>query len=76
MPSCCEGQMHLRSPDSEQHTLFDITAVSRYIGLRLSKYAQTTEKNVDYHVYPSRRQVINAFTANNFQCYDKNSQVI
>jgi hypothetical protein len=34
------------------------------------------DKNVDYHVYPSRKQVIKAFTANNFQFFDKNSQVI
>jgi hypothetical protein len=31
---------------------------------------------VDYHVYPSGMQVIKAFTANNFQFFDKNSQVI
>jgi hypothetical protein len=42
----------------------------------VSEYAQTTDKNVDYHVYPSRKQVIKAFTANDFQFFDKNSQVI
>ncbi len=31
---------------------------------------------MDYHVYPSGMQVIKAFTANNFQFFDKNSQVI
>ncbi len=31
---------------------------------------------MDYNVYPSRKQVIKAFTANNFQFFDKNSQVI
>jgi hypothetical protein len=31
---------------------------------------------MDYHVYPSGKQVINVFTANNFQFFDKNSQVI
>jgi hypothetical protein len=41
------------SPDSEQHTLFDLVALGRYIGPRVSKYAQTSDKNVDYHVYPS-----------------------
>jgi hypothetical protein len=34
------------------------------------------DKNVNYHVYPSGKQVIKAFTANNFQFFDKNSQVI
>ncbi len=42
----------------------------------MSEYAQTTDKNVDYHVYPSGKQVIKAFTANDFHFFDKNSQVI
>ncbi len=37
---------------------------------------QTTDRNVNYHVYPSGKQVIKAFTANDFQFFDKNSQVI
>jgi hypothetical protein len=46
------------------------------MGARVSKYAQTMDKNVDYHVYPSGKQVIKAFTANDFQFFNKNSQVI
>jgi hypothetical protein len=42
----------------------------------VSKYVQTTDKNVDYHVYPSGKKVIKAFTANNFCFFDKNSQAI
>ncbi len=34
------------------------------------------DKNVDYHVYPSGKKVIKAFTANNFCIFDKNSQAI
>jgi hypothetical protein len=64
------------SLDSEQHTLFDLVVLGRYIGPRVSKYAQTMDKNVDYHVYPSRKKVIKAFTANNFCFFDKNSQTI
>ncbi len=64
------------SPDSEQRTLFNLVALGCYIGPRVSKYAQTMDKNVDYHVYPSGKQVIKAFTANNFQFFNKNSQVI
>jgi hypothetical protein len=63
-------------PDLEQCTLFNLVALGCYIGPRVSEYAQTMDKNVDYHVYPSRKQVIKAFTANNFQFFDKNSQVI
>ena len=42
----------------------------------MSEFAQTTETNVDYHVYPSGRQVIKAFIANDFQFIDVNGQVI
>jgi hypothetical protein len=63
-------------PDSEQCTLFDLVALDCYIGPHVSEYAQTTDKNVDCHVYPSGKQVIKAFTANDFQFFDKNSQVI
>jgi hypothetical protein len=42
----------------------------------VSKYAQTSDKNVDYHVYPSGKQVIKAFIASNFTFYDKKSQII
>jgi hypothetical protein len=65
-----------RSQDSEQSTLFDLVVLGRYIGPRVSEYAQTTDKSVDYHVYPSGKQVIKAFTANDFRFFDKNSQAI
>jgi hypothetical protein len=42
----------------------------------MSECAQTTDKNVDYHVYPSGKQVITAFIANDFQFIDANGQVI
>jgi hypothetical protein len=64
------------SLDSEQRTLFDLVILGRYIGPCVSKYGQTTDKNLDYHVYPSRKKVIKAFTANNFRFFDKNSQAI
>ena len=64
------------SMDLEQSTLFDLVALGRYIGSCLSKYAQTTDKKVDYHVYPLGKQVIKAFTENDFQFFSKNSQVI
>ncbi len=59
-----------RSPDLEHRTLFDVTTIGRYIGPRVSKCAQTTDKAVDYHVYPSGRKVTKAFTANDFQFFD------
>jgi hypothetical protein len=57
------------SLDSEHRTLslFDVTTISRYLGPHVSECAQTTDKTVDYHVYPSGRWVIKSFTANDFQ---------
>jgi hypothetical protein len=65
-----------RSPDSEQRTVFDVTTMVHYLGPRVSKYAQTTDKNVDYHVYPSGKQVIKSFIANDFQFINATGQVI
>ncbi len=65
-----------RLPDFEQRTLFDLISLGCYISPRVSKYTQTMDKNVDYHVYPSEKQVIKAFTANDFQFFNKNSQVV
>jgi hypothetical protein len=42
----------------------------------MSEYAQTSDKNVDYHVYPSGKQVIKAFIASNFMSYDEKSQIV
>jgi hypothetical protein len=50
--------------------------LSRFIGPRVSEYAQTTQDKVDYHVYPSGTRVIKAFTANNFVFYDKSGHVL
>jgi len=64
------------SLDLEQRTLFDVTTIGRYLGPRVSECAQITDKNVDYHVYPSGRRVIKAFIANDFQFIDATGQVI
>jgi hypothetical protein len=51
--------------------------LSRFIGPCVSKYTQTTQDKVDYHVYPSGTRVIKAFTANNdFVFYDKSGHVL
>ena len=56
--------------------LFDIVALGRYIGPRLSKYAQTTQDKVNHHTYPSGKTVIKAFIANDFIFYDEKKRVI
>jgi hypothetical protein len=64
------------SLDSEQRTLFNLIVLGCYIGSCVSEYVQTTDKNVDYHVYPFGKKVIKAFTANDFCFFNKNSQAI
>ena len=55
-----------RLMDSEQNLIFDITCLGRFIGPRVSEYAQTSSNKVDYHTYPSGNKVIKAFTADDF----------
>ena len=57
--------------DSEKNLMFDMTCLGRFIGPRVSEYAQTSAKTVDLYIYPSGKKVIKAFTANNFVFYDK-----
>jgi len=64
------------SHDSDRNLLFDMLTLSRFIGPRVSEYAQTTQDKVDYHVYPSGTRVIKAFTANDFVFYDKSGHVL
>jgi hypothetical protein len=50
--------------------------LSRFIGPCVSKYAQTTQNKVDYHVYPSGTHVIKAFITNYFVFYDKSGHIL
>jgi hypothetical protein len=50
--------------------------LSHFIRPCVSKYAQTTQDKVDYHVYPSGTRVIKAFTANDFVFYNKSGHIL
>ena len=54
------------NPDLDHSFLLNIVTLSRYIGPCVSEYAQMTQSKIDYHMYPSGRQVIKHFTANDF----------
>ena len=56
--------------------MFDITCLGRFIGPRVSEYAQTSSKKVDRHEYPSGKKVIKAFTANDFAFFDKSGHTL
>ncbi len=64
------------SRDSKHSTLFNLVAIGCYIGPHVSKYVQTSDKNVDYCVYPSGKQLIKVFIASNFTFYEEKSQII
>jgi hypothetical protein len=62
--------------DSVSDLLFDAVALGRYIGPRLSEYAQTTQDKVDHHTYPSGKTVIKAFIANDFIFYNEKKCIV
>jgi len=68
--------INLKSPDSEKHTLFDVTCMGRFIGPRVSEVGQTSPTKIDYHVYPSGKKVMKAFTANDFVFFDGSGHII
>ena len=43
---------------------------------RMCEYAQTSSKKADYHIYPSGKKVIKAFTANDFVFFDKSGHTL
>ena len=49
---------HRNSPENAVANIF---AIGRYLGFRVSEYAQTTQNKVDYHVYPSGHKELKAF---------------
>jgi hypothetical protein len=62
--------------DSERNYLFDVVCIGWFIGPRVSEYAQTSPSKVDYHVYPSGKKVIKAFTAADFAFYNNSGNLV
>ncbi len=62
--------------DLVNNLLFSFVSLGRYIGPRLSEYAQTTQDKVNYHTYPSGTMVIKAFVASDFIFYDGKKHII
>ena len=62
--------------DVVNNLLFHFVSLGRYIGPRLSEYAQTTQDKVNYHTYPSGTMVIKAFVASDFIFYDKKKHIV
>ena len=62
--------------DSKKNLMFNMTCLGRFIGPRMSEYAQTSSKKVVYHIYPSGKKVIKAFTADDFVFFDKSGHTL
>jgi hypothetical protein len=60
-----------KSINSEQSALADVVCIARMLGPRVSEYAQTSPNKVDYHTYPNGKEVIKAFTADDFIFFDR-----
>jgi hypothetical protein len=65
-----------RNEDQVHNLLFDVVALSHYIGPHLSEYAQISQENVDKHTYPSSTSVVKAFIANKIIFYNKRQFII
>jgi hypothetical protein len=72
----CRTATASKCKDSVSDLHFDIVALGRYIGPRLSEYAQTIHDKVDYHTYPSVTTVVKAFIVNDFIFYDDRKCII
>ena len=75
------AQLHAKATasqfqDSLNNVFFNLLVLARYVGPRLSEYAQTKQSTCDYHTYPSGRKIVKAFTANDFAFYDEDSNQI
>ena len=75
------AQLHAKAAasanaDSVDNVFFDLLVMARYVGPRLSEFAQTKQSEVDYHVYPSGKKVVKAFTANDFVFFDEGGNCI
>lgn len=65
-----------KSRDSADAVLFNTVALGRITGHRLSEYAQTKQTKIERHRYPSGREVVKAFTANDFNFFDSSNRRI
>ena len=65
-----------KSADSDVNLLLDVTIIGRYVGPRVSEYAQKQKNKVDYHVYPSGTRVVKAWTEGDFCFRDASGNTI
>jgi hypothetical protein len=62
--------------DLFEFVMCDFLIIIQLLGLQVSEYAQTMQKESDVHEYPSGKQVIKAFTPLDWIIYNKNNAII
>jgi len=79
MSAICAELKHIADAshnNSLERLMFNITAFGRLPGTHVSEYAQTAQDKVDVHKYPSGKEVIKAFIAEDFEFFDKNGNPV
>ena len=61
---------------SAECIMADLAILGRYLGPRLAEYGQKSQKRPEYHIYPSGKSVLKAWSQNDIILYDKDNQKI
>lgn len=62
--------------DSAESLTANIVCLARYIGPRLSEYAQAQQKKITYHTWGSGTKIVRSWIPQDFKFYDKNGDDI
>ena len=63
-------------PNSATSVTFDWLAVGRVLGLRVAKYVQTTQSQVDAYEYASGNKVIKAFIPTDWSFFNEKGRLM
>ncbi len=62
--------------DSAEVVVFDLACYNKIYGCRSCEYAQKKQTTVEIHKYPSGKEVVKAFTREDWTFFDKNGRLI
>lgn len=61
--------------NSSESLIGNVICIARYVGQRVSEYAQTQQKKVNYHTWKnSRKKIVRSWIAEDFIFYDSNHE--
>jgi hypothetical protein len=64
------------SKDSLEEVVSNVIAAGKFLGWRASEHSQTSQDKVDYHKYPSGKEVMKAINGNDVIYTDKKGRLI